>query len=257
MEIVKRDWTWWAYFWRVKHRQTIPDIDEYDRKVVKFITKTLDVKEGESLLDLGCGSGEHTRMLAKKGVKCVGIEIAPSLVEYARNKVKEEKVEVEYIQKDMRKTDFCSEFEYCIMMDGTFGFFNDKDNLELLKKIEKALKPGGRFLLDCPNPYRTKGEGRTKSWWKVKDGYVFEKGEFDTKVGGWNCEFFLIDKDGRMNILKGKLGWEFTRIYTLPEIRNMLNTTGMQFLKAYGSIEFPYEEYKPQSYRLIIIARKG
>jgi SAM-dependent methyltransferase len=244
MEIIERDWDWWAYFWRVKHRQTISGIDEYDKKVIEFIIKILGIKPGESLLDLGCGSGEHTRLLAKEGIRCVGIEIAPSLVKYAKNKAKEEKIEVEYIQKDMREIDFCSEFECCILIDGTFGFFNGKANLELLKKIEKALKLGGRLLLDCPNPYRTIGEGRTKSWWKVENGYVLEKGEFDTKVGGWNCEFFFIDKDGRMNILKGELGWEFTRIYTLPEIRDMLNTAGMQFLKAYENIEFPYEEYK-------------
>ncbi|OYD16465.1 hypothetical protein CH333_03310 [candidate division WOR-3 bacterium JGI_Cruoil_03_44_89] len=255
MDIIERNWNWWAYFWRVKHRQTIPGIDDYDKKAVVFIIKVLDIKRGESLLDLGCGSGEHIRLLAKEGIRCVGVEIASSLVEYSRNKAREEKLEVEYLPKDMRKIDFCSEFEYCILMSGTFGFFDDKENLKLLKKIKMALKPNGRLLFDLSNPYRIR-ENLGNKWCKVDNGYVFIKDEFDAENGRLGGRFFFIDKDSRMNILKGELGWEFTRIYTLPEIRDMLNTAGIQFLKAYGSIESPYEEYKPQSHRLIVIARK-
>ncbi len=83
MKIIERDWSWWAYFWRVIHRQTIKGIDKWDRNVVNFIIKVLSCKRGDKILDLGPGSGEHTRLLAKKGIKCVGVEIAPSLVSHA------------------------------------------------------------------------------------------------------------------------------------------------------------------------------
>lgn len=85
---------------------------------------------------------------------------------------------------------------------------------------------------------------------------MFIKDEFDAENGKLGGRFFFVDKDGRMNVLKSELEKESNRIYTLPEIRNMLNTAGMQFLKAYGGLESPYAEYKPQSHRLIVIARK-
>ncbi len=101
---------------------------------------------------MGCGSGEHTRLLAKYGVECTGIDIAHSLIKYAKIRAKEENIEVEYIVQDMRKIDYVNEFDYCIMISGTFGFFSDEENLRLLRKIKTALKPSGKLLFDIRNP---------------------------------------------------------------------------------------------------------
>lgn len=75
MKVIERNWNWWAYFWRVIHLQTIKGIDKWNRNVVRFIINILGCEKGKRILDLGAGSGEHTRLFAKKGIKCVGVEI--------------------------------------------------------------------------------------------------------------------------------------------------------------------------------------
>jgi SAM-dependent methyltransferase len=80
MNTITRDWNWWAYLFRVKHRQTIPHIEQYDDELAAFIVETLDLRPGDRLLDLGCGSGVHALRLAQRGIQVVGLDIAPSLV---------------------------------------------------------------------------------------------------------------------------------------------------------------------------------
>ncbi len=245
MRIVERDWNWWAYFWRVIHRQTIPNIEKWDKDVVRFNVKILGCKKGEKLLDLGCGSGEHTRLLAKKGLKCVGIEIASSLVKFAKGKAKEEGVEVKYLNRDMRKIDYKEEFEYCIMISGTFGYFSDYGNFNLLQKIRKALSPKGKVLLDIKNAQYPRKGGR--SWMYINNGYLLSG----------NGEIIFIDQSGNVNILAKHVKRESIRLYTIPAMKKILHKAGLKFLNAYCGYKIPPKKYTPSyKHNIIITAQK-
>src|SRR5690606_1167833 len=75
-------------------------------------------------------------------------DLMPSFLEIARKDAASRGVEVEYIQGDMRKIDFNSEFDRVILGFTAFGYFEDDENLLVLKKIARALKPGGLMIFD-------------------------------------------------------------------------------------------------------------
>lgn len=52
MNVIVNNWGWWAYFWRVIHRQSLKGIEKWDRELVKFVVEILSCRKGESLLDL-------------------------------------------------------------------------------------------------------------------------------------------------------------------------------------------------------------
>lgn len=259
-KLIERDWNWWAYFWRVIHRQTIKGIDKWDRNVVKFIIKVLDCKRGDKILDLGSGSGEHTRLFAKKGIKCVGVEIAPSLVSHARKKAKKENVKVEYIIQDMRKIDYKEEFDYCIIISGTFGFFSDYQNLRFLNKIRKALKPEGKLFMDIKN---AKNPGKSgKNWMQINNGYLLGESKYDFLNHRESGDYIFIDKTGKLNVMKKDLKRESQRFYTISEIKQMLHKAGLKFLNAYCGYKLLPKKFTPKKYtplykhNITIIAQK-
>lgn len=246
IEIIERDWNWWAYFWRIIHRQTIKGIDKWDRNVVKFIIKVLGCKRRDKILDLGSGSGEHTRLFAKKGIKCVGVEIAPSLVSHARKKAKKENVKVKYVIQDIRKIDYKEEFDYCIIISGTFGFFSDYENLRLLNKIRKALKPEGKLLMDIKN---AKNPGKSgKSWMQINNGYLLGESKYDSLNHRESGEYMFIDKTGKLNVMKKDLKRESRRLYTISEIKQMLHKAGLKFLNAYCGYKLISKKITPKKY---------
>ncbi len=255
MKVIVRDWDWWAYFWRVHHRQTIHRIEKWDKSVVRFVVKVLGCKRGEKLLDLGSGSGEHTRLLAGKGIVCTGVEIAPSLVKYAQKRAKQERVKVHYIAGDMRRIDFKEEFNYCIMVSGTFGFFSNTDNVDLLRKIQRALRPRGRLLIDIRNAQHPRRNGKT--WIELKRGYLLTDSMYDEQTHREGGIYIFIDRSGNVNVQTEALKHESSRLYQLSEMKQMLRNTNLKFAHAFCGFELPPRPYR-SSYRhnIVIIAEK-
>jgi len=255
MKVIERDWDWWAYFWRVIHRQTIKGIDKWDKDVTRFIIEVLGCKKGEKILDLGCGSGEHTRFLAKRGLKCIGIDIAPSLIRYAKKKIREKRAKVEYIVKDMREINYKDEFDYCIMISGTFGFFSDVQNYMLLAKIKKALKPKGKLLFDIKNARYPRIDRR--SWMYINNGYLLSESNFDPGSHSEGGNYIFIDKSGRINIMSEGLKKETSRLYTLSEIKSMLRKAGLKFMSAYAGYRIPPVRHQSShKHNILLVTQK-
>lgn len=49
MKVIVHNWDWWAYFWRVIHRQRLKGIEKWDSELVKFVVKIPPIKFTHSL----------------------------------------------------------------------------------------------------------------------------------------------------------------------------------------------------------------
>ena len=59
-----------------------------------YLTKKPSLKEGEKLLDVGCGFGQNFRPFLKKGVDCFGVEVDQEICDITNNLFLEENVKV-------------------------------------------------------------------------------------------------------------------------------------------------------------------
>ena len=110
--------------------------------------KTLDgitFNGSENVLDIGCGSGEITAMIAShlEEGSIEGIDISPSMVTFA----KEQFPNLNFLVRDVTKMDFDEKYDVVVSFS-TLQWVPDQ--LNALKKIERALKPGGRVVIDIP-----------------------------------------------------------------------------------------------------------
>jgi SAM-dependent methyltransferase len=239
MEEIIRDWDYWAYLFRVTHRERIPDIERYDEQLVAFIMAALELKPGDELLDLGSGSGVHGVRLGQKGLGVTGVDISPSLVAYANELVREGGGEgVAFVVGDMREPPCANTFDAVTILSQSFGFFGPQGDLAVLKAIRAALRPGGRFLLDLNEPVDL--EKAKRNWQELDGGFLLSASSYDPTTCVRTATFRYVDRDGRVNSAEEP---ERIRVYTLPELTQMISAAGLRLKSVYGRLALPLISY--------------
>ena len=82
-----------------------------------LIILVLDLRDGVSLCELGCGTGWLSRLAARQGVRAVGYDISAGMVEIAREEAAREGVDVRYEVADMETLEPDEQFDTCLLYD--------------------------------------------------------------------------------------------------------------------------------------------
>lgn len=264
MKTIVREWDWWAYHYRVVHRAQIPGIGQWDDDLVELMVQVLELQPGDRVLDLACGSGEHARRLAKRGLEVVGVDIAPSLVAHCREMAaKEGTATARFQQGDMRELADEDEFDAVLLLSGSFGFFDDRTNEDVLARIARALRPplpeggrpGGRVLIDVFDPARMVVRPPRRSWSHYGGGYGLRTTWWEPETCTYASEFMFIDADGALNTSAEQ---ERIRVYTLPEWRALLCGAGLTLTHALAESKLPLVPYDQDHYsNLVLVGQKG
>ncbi len=260
MREIPKGWQdFWAEFFRIKHRHRTEGIREWDKKLVAHVIEVLGLTKDNKILDLACGGGDQALEFARRGISVVGVDLAKVLIDYGREAARGENLPVKLIPGDMREAKFTNEFDACVILSGSFGFFNDEDNVKVLQVIEKALKHGGKFYIQMPNPLKRIKE-EWKGWDEVEGGFVLMSSNYDPKSGKIVDSFFYITNTGELvRFMPSPEDKDFsveTKIYTLPEMIKLIDTANLKFKSSYGSIELPLEEYRTTSSSMIVVGEK-
>jgi 2-polyprenyl-3-methyl-5-hydroxy-6-metoxy-1,4-benzoquinol methylase len=259
MEEVELGWNdFWAEIFRVKHRRSIQGIQHYDKIVVDFCVKTLSLKKESELLDIACGAGDQSVEFAKLGINVTAFDISERLIEVARECAQAYEVSVNFFIGDMLKMSFENQFNAAVLLSHSFGFFDHEENKRVLKDTHKALKKGGRLLIDLMNPYNIPKFMQT--WSVLEGGYLLiEPHQLDAPAGVLrgrpatfidtvNDRIVLMSEDARSN--------NDIRMYTALEIHAMLEETGFTKIEFYGQNKLPRMPYSAGSERMVVVGSK-
>ena len=251
MKSIQRPWDWWAYHFRVVHRSQIPGISEWDDELVKMLLAVLQLEPGDRVLDLACGSGDHARRLARQGLDVIGIDVAPSLVAYARQRASEEGISgARFEQGDMRELDYVAEFDAVLLLSGSFGFFDDATNYDVLRRIVRALKPGGRVFIDVFDPTEMVVRPPRRGWSYYGGGYNLRTTWWEPETCTYVTEFMFIDDEGVVNTAADP---ERIRVYSLPEWRAMFDDVGLNLSHALADTKLPLVPYDRDHYGNLVL----
>lgn len=258
LKTIEKSWNeFWAYYWRITDRHKIPGIFEWDKKLVDFIEHVCELSPGNRVLDLGCGGGDQAKVFAQKGYDVVGFDIAPSLIEFAREQFKGNNLRGTFTVGDMRDIKYDSKFDLCVILSGTFGFFSDEENQKLLSSIRQALKSGGKVFMMLVT--RKQAGKRTKTWRQIEDGWELNETWFDHETNTYQGTAFIIRKDGTIMKPKSESGYhanEIIRCYTIPEMKAMLAHAGLRYIASYSSadLSIPAKARQPGVEPNIVVA---
>jgi SAM-dependent methyltransferase len=227
--------------------RTGPEVDR--------VARILQPRGGERILDLACGSGRHSLELRRRGFDVVGADISTDLIEIARRDAAAAGLDVEFVRADLRELDFEAEFDLVLNLnDGAIGYLeSDEENRRSFEIISRALRPGGRNLVQLPNVLYARERLPQRSW--IPAGSMVELVEHR-----WNKKAKRLE--GMMaalrfgEVLEGVDGIEFSqRLYSVDELREIYASVGMELLRVYHGSGRP-KAPKPSQFEIFVEARK-
>jgi 2-polyprenyl-3-methyl-5-hydroxy-6-metoxy-1,4-benzoquinol methylase len=192
---------------------------------VDFFLSMYPLIPGDTILDVGCGTGRHSIELAKRGFKVTGLDLSEGMLQVARKHAQEAGVEVEWIQADA--TDFKLEKKYdaaLCLCEGAVGLIEkgedaEQHDLAIFRNIAASLKPNAPFLMTALNAYSIIRQ--------MSDEHVLE-GRFNpaTMIASYQDQWDLPDGTRMMTI--------YERLFIAPEVVKMLTASGFVVDNVYG-----------------------
>ena len=219
------------------------------------------VPSGGLVLDLACGIGRHSVLLAEKGFEVVGVDISPSFIARAKELASEAGVGelVDFRVGDMRRVGelldaFEGRFDAVINLFTSMGFWDEGTDRRILAQLLELTAPNGVFIIDIVNRD-----------WLVR---VFQARDFSQDEDG---VFQLVDR--RLDLESSRMYnvWKYYRerdgdlahletieldhrVYSLHELKRLVEDSGWTYKTCYGS--FGQEPFAMDSNRMVLVARK-
>ncbi len=207
------------------------------------------------VLDLGCGTGNMTELLAKEGYDMIGVDASEEMLEVAMEKCRESKSDILYLLQDMREFELYGTVRAIISVCDSLNYILEEEDLtEVFRLVNNYLDPGGVFIFDFNTLYkyreilgdRTIAENREDCSF-IWDNYYYE----EERINEYELSIFIREKE---NLFRRYEETHFQRGYTLDEMIRMIKDSGLEFVTAYDA--FTREAPKEDSERIYVIARE-
>lgn len=221
---------------------------------VTGLLKENGTREG-LILDLGCGTGSLTELLADAGYDMIGVDNSEDMLQIAMDKRAESGKDILYLMQDMREFELYGTVKAVISICDCINYILEyRDLVKVFGLVNNYLDPGGVFIFDLNTVYKyetvmgdtTIAEDREECsfiWDNYYDG--------DTKLNEYDLSLFIREEE---DLYRKYTETHYQRAYTIEEIQKALEEAGMEFLEAYDA--FTREPVKDTSERIYLIARE-
>ncbi|OAA86284.1 SAM-dependent methyltransferase [Clostridium ljungdahlii] len=202
---------------------------------VDHILKKLNLKEGQTLLDIGCGWGELVLMAAKKyGVKAVGVTLSKEQLKKVNKRIEENNLQgkVEVKLADYREIANEKEKFDRIVSVGMIEHVGRKNLSTYMEDVRNMLNPGGVSLLHC---ITAQTEGEVNEWIKryiFPGGYIPSIRELVSLMA--DNDLHLVDVESlRLHYFKTLKCWAENFEGAMDEVKKMKDTRFIRMWRLY------------------------
>ena len=131
----------------------------------------LELDGCERILDLACATGRRTLELAREGYDAIGVDVCQNLLEVAGSEAEQQDLLPWFYEEDPRYMTFEREFDVVLSLGGgAFEHFDsDAENLRAFEAAARALRPGGRLLMQTPNLLHVQAHLTPRTWFQGEE----------------------------------------------------------------------------------------
>ena len=238
-----KDWFNSLYYHKLYFER---DEEEANSFIIRLLAH-LNPPAESRMLDIACGKGRHSRLLAKKGFDVTGIDISAENIDAAK---KWENDHLHFFQHDMRLPFYINYFHLAFNFFTSFGYFKtEREHYNAIRTIAQSLRQEGRFVLDYLNVHYAEDHLMHKEE-KVLDGITYfitrwyDENHFYKKI--------IIEDDSLKEPIEHI---EKVAKFSLGDFNDMLSFHQLQIQEVFGNYNLESFDIK-KSPRLILVAQK-
>lgn len=212
-------------------------------RAIELIATNLAGRRIDTVLDLACGAGRHTRVLRERWWT-VGLDLSMSLLKLARM----ESPDSPYVRADMRELPFADEsFDLVVNLFTSFGYFDDdSEHVRVLSCVCSSMKPGGTLVIDFLNASQVRRELVPYDE-RVENGITIEQRR------AISPDDRFVEKTIRLRE-RGKEYIERVRLLSPGDLQRMLIASGFEVVKLFG--DYGGTDWSEDSPRTILFASR-
>lgn len=218
------------------------------------LLKEQGVSEG-LLLDLGCGTGSLTELLAKSGYDMIGVDNSEEMLELALEKKEKSGNDILYLCQDMREFELYGTVAAVVSICDCMNYIlEEEDLLEVFRLVNNYLDPGGIFVFDMNTPYKYREViGNTTIAENREEGSFIWENCFDeeSQVNEYALTLFIKEED---DLYRKHEEFHYQKAYEPERVKELLEKAGLKVEAIYDA--FTREPVREDSERIYFIARE-
>jgi SAM-dependent methyltransferase len=219
-----------------------------------------NVPDGGAILDLACGIGRHSTLLAEKGYEVTGVDISPTFIERAEELASDKNVSerAEFIEGDMRQVEELlkgreGSFDAVVNLFTSMGFWGEETDRRIFRQARRLTKQGGIFIIHTANRDFLVRHFNSRDFTYGKDGRVVIA---DRRLDLESSRMFNVWRyyDQRGDDLEHLSTFEIDhRVYSLHELKKQVEDSGWSYHSSFGG--YSLQPLTTDTFGLIVIGK--
>ena len=207
------------------------------------------------VLDLGCGTGSMTELLAQAGYDMIGVDLSEEMLQIAMEKRAQSGHDILYLLQDMREFELYGTVRAVVSICDSMNYLLEWEELQTVcELVNNYLDPGGIFIFDLNTLYKYRELLGDSTIAEARDdGSFIWENTFDEeeRINEYDLTLFVREEG---ELFKRYQETHFQRAYTLEEVKRAIAGAGMEFVAAYDA--FTRQPPREDSERIYVIARE-
>lgn len=204
--------------------------------------------------DLACGTGSVTALLAQGGLPVVGVDLSEDMLTQAQQKTQSLTPRPVFLHQDLARLYLPRGVDLAVCaLDSLDYIIAPDDCAAAIRRVYKALNPGGIFIFDVNTPEKLQAMDGQVFLDEDENVYCVWRGEFDRKSNICSYGMDLFQRQGNMWRRSFEEHREYA--YTRPQLTRFLKAAGFTGIHVYGDRTFAAPREGEQ--RMFFSARKG
>ena len=231
--------------------------NDVDYEATVEFYKEIWTREGlnpRTAVDLACGTGSVALILAKMGLTVTGVDLSEEMLTVAAQKAMEQGLPPRFVCQPLQELRLPRGVDLAVCaLDSLDYILDPADCAEAIRRVYRALNPGGIFIFDVNTPEKLRAMDGQVFLDEDDDVYCVWRGEFDEQTNICSYGMDLFQREGETWRRSFEEHQEYA--YSREQLTGYLKAAGFTHIEVYADRLF--EAPRPGEQRIYFKAQKG